>query len=280
MACSKGPKRIIGREGRVAQLETLEVRSVFDEEGRFNPSFFEGSERMMDADTIILSIGQASDFSWINEEDGIGVTANGLIEVDPETLETTAPGIFAGGDVAFGPRIIVEAVADGQKTARSIEKYLQREIRVQKTWKSEAIDHQMRDDFDMTPRQKPPVIDIGRRTGIGEVENIYSEEQALKEGVRCYKCDTNTIFSSTKCILCGGCADVCPESCFRLIDIQQLRTDERVERLIRARYGSDRPAGSAIIKDDERCTRCGLCAKRCPTGAITMERFHEEEVLG
>lgn len=280
LACSKGPKRIIGREGRVAQLETLEVRSVFDEEGRFNPSFFEGSERMMDADTIILSIGQASDFSWINEEDGIGVTANGLIEVDPETLETTAPGIFAGGDVAFGPRIIVEAVADGQKTARSIEKYLQREIRVQKTWKSEAIDHQMRDDFDMTPRQKPPMIDIGRRTGIGEVENIYSEEQALKEGVRCYKCDTNTIFSSTKCILCGGCADVCPESCFRLIDIQQLRTDERVERLIRARYGSDRPAGSAIIKDDERCTRCGLCAKRCPTGAITMERFHEEEVLG
>ncbi len=277
--CAKGPKRILGEGGKATKLETLNVRSVFDEEGRFNPSFYEGSEQEIEADTIILSIGQASDFSWIMEEDGIAVTPGGLLQVDPETLATTAPGIYAGGDVAFGPRIIIDAVADGQKAARSIEKYLQKEIRIRTQWESAEIDHRMPDDFDLTPRQKPPVMDIGRRTGIGEVESLYSEEQALKEGLRCYKCNINTIFSSTKCILCGGCVDVCPESCFRLIDIGQIRLDERLKKVIRARYGADQPVGSAIIKDEERCIRCGLCAGRCPTNAITMELFYEEDVL-
>jgi ferredoxin len=233
----------------------------------------------MEADTIILSIGQASDCSWISDEDGIEVTPSGLIQVDPETLATTATGIFAGGDVAFGPRIIIEAVADGQKVARSIEQYLQKEIRIRTQWKSKKVDHRMKDNFDLIPRQKPPVIDIGRRTGIGEVEGLYKEEQALIESQRCYRCDTNTIFSSTKCILCGGCVDVCPESCYRLIDIQQIHLNESLKRIIKGRYGTDQPVGSAIIKDEERCMRCGLCAKRCPTGAIAMERFYEEDVI-
>ncbi len=278
MACSNGPKRIIGKDGRATGLETLKVRSVFDEQGRFNPSFFEGSEQVIEGDTIILAIGQASDFSWLREEDGIEVTSRGLLKVDPETLATKAPGVYAGGDVAFGPRIIIEAVADGQKAARSIEKYLRKEIRIERRWRSGEIDHRMPENFDRIPRQKPPVIDIQRRTGISEVENLYSEDQARWESRRCYRCNVNTIFSSTKCILCGGCADVCPESCYRLIDLEQIHQDERIRGVILSRYGNDHPTGSAIIKDEERCIRCGLCAKRCPTGAITMERFEEEEI--
>ena len=278
LACSRGPKRIVGRDGRVAGLETLSVRSVFDEQGRFNPSFRQGSEEVIEGDTVILAIGQTSDLSWINEEDGIQVTSRGLIRVEPETLATSAPGVYAGGDVAFGPRIIIEAVADGQRAARAIGRYLQQEIRLRRYWRSTEIVHRLPDDFDRIPRQKPPVIDIERRTGIGEVETPYAEEQARMESRRCYRCNVNTIFSSTKCILCGGCVDVCPESCYRLIDVRQIRADETIRKLIRNRYGTDQPVGSAIIKDDARCTRCGLCAKRCPTGAITMERFEEEEV--
>lgn len=279
LICSRGPKQINGKDGRVTGLETVRVQTVIDEQGRPGLSVTEGSEESIAADTVIMAVGQDADLFWIKEEDEIEVTPDKLVQVDLQTLATTTPGTFAGGDVAFGPRTIVEAVADGQKAARSIEAYLQTEIRIRTQWNSKEIDHRVTDDFDLIPRQKPPMIDVGRRTGIGEVETLYSEEQALKESRRCYKCDINTIFSSTKCILCGGCVDVCPESCFRLIDIQQIRVDEKLKGVIQARYGTAQPEGSAIIKDEERCMRCGLCAKRCPTGAISMERFCEEEIL-
>ncbi|MEE8399181.1 MAG: 4Fe-4S binding protein, partial [Desulfobacterales bacterium] len=242
-------------------------------------SVTEGSEETIEADTIILAVGQEAALSWNKEEDRIATTQRGLIEVDAKTLATTAPGIFAGGDVAFGPRTIVEAVADGQKVARAIEQYLQKEIRIRTIWKSTEINHRMDDDFDLIPRQKPPVIDIDRRSGISEVELLYSREQALKESRRCYRCDINTIFSSTKCVLCGACVDVCPEGCIRLIDIHQIRQNEELEEILQDCNGTDQELSSAIIKDEERCIRCGLCARRCPTGAIMMERFHEEDVL-
>lgn len=278
LQCSLGPKRVLGREGRVAGLELLRVRSLRDERGRFHPSFHEGSEVILDADTVIYAIGQAPDLSWINEEDGIEVTARGLVRVDRETLATSAAGVYAGGDVAFGPRLIIEAVADGQRAARSIGKYLQEDTRVRTVWRSTEIRHRMADDFDATPRQKPPMIDVDRRTGISEVEGCYDERRARTEGSRCYRCNVNTIISSTKCILCGGCADVCPESCYRLVDVAQIRGDDRILQILQARFGADRTVGSAIIKDEKRCTRCGLCAKRCPTHAITMELFEEREV--
>jgi ferredoxin len=278
LRCALGPTQVLGREGKVTGLETLRVRSVLDEKGRFNPSFFEGSEETLPADTVIYAIGQAPDLSWINEEDGIEVTARGLVRVDRESLATSAAGVYAGGDVAFGPRLIIEAVADGQRAARSIGKYLQEDTRVRTVWRSTEIRHRMADDFDATPRQKPPMIDVDRRTGISEVEGCYDERRARTEGSRCYRCNVNTIISSTKCILCGGCADVCPESCYRLVDVAQIRGDDRILQIIRARFGADRPVGSAIIKDEKRCTRCGLCAKRCPTRAITMELFEEREV--
>lgn len=275
--CSLGPKTILGRDGKVAGLEMLRVRSLRDEQGRFTPSFHEGSEVALDADTVIYAIGQAPDLSWINEEDGIEVTAQGLVRVERESLATSAAGVYAGGDVAFGPRLIIEAVADGQRAARSIGEYLREEPRMRAVWRSTEIRHRMADDFDRTPRQKPPVIDVDRRTGISEVEGCYDERRARTEGSRCYRCNVNTIVSSTRCILCGGCADVCPESCYRLVDVAQIRGDDRILQILQARFGPGRPVGSAIIKDETRCTRCGLCEKRCPTHAIAMELFEEGE---
>jgi formate dehydrogenase beta subunit len=127
-----------------------------------------------------------------------------------------------------------------------------------------------------------PVLPTNRRIGIAEVELGFDEAQGRAEGLRCLNCQVNTIFDGSKCILCGGCIDICPEHCLRLVDLVQVRGDERYESLIEKRYdrtAEDFPAGqaSAIIKDEDKCIRCGLCAQRCPTHAITTEALEQQE---
>jgi NAD-dependent dihydropyrimidine dehydrogenase PreA subunit len=127
-----------------------------------------------------------------------------------------------------------------------------------------------------------PVLAANRRIGIAEVELGFDEEQGRAEGLRCLNCQVNTIFDGSKCILCAGCVDVCPENCLRLVDLVQVSGDERYDALIQHRYGV--PAAElkmgragAIIKNEEKCIRCGLCAERCPTQAITMEALEQQE---
>ena len=117
-----GPKRLVGETGTVTGIEFLQVSRVFDETGRFSPQFIEGSETIFPTDTVIISIGQTGDFSFLRPEDKIE-TRGGRIVIDPDTLATTAPGIWAGGDAAFGPRIAINAIADGKKGARSIDEH-------------------------------------------------------------------------------------------------------------------------------------------------------------
>ncbi len=115
---SKGPKRILVENNRVVGLETIDVKSVFDSEGRFNPTFIEGSESTISSDSVILAVGQAADTSWLDGYPEIEVTPRGTIKIDDETLATTKPGVFAGGDVAFGPRIVIEAIGNGTKASK------------------------------------------------------------------------------------------------------------------------------------------------------------------
>jgi NADPH-dependent glutamate synthase beta subunit-like oxidoreductase/NAD-dependent dihydropyrimidine dehydrogenase PreA subunit len=273
-----GPKRVVGKDGKVTGIELIRCSRVFDENRRFNPHFIEGSEETVNCDTVVLAIGQAADLAWIRSEDNLKVTPRGTLQTDPETLATSRPDVFAGGDVAFGPRIIITAVAEGQRAARSIAKYLTgrlpepaRKARIT-AFPSES--YRMPADYEKLPRLLPPTLPLDRRIGIAEVERVYPEPRAVVQGLRCLKCHVSPIFDGDKCILCGGCADVCPENCLRLVDVLAVRGDEKLQAALIARYGRLPEAGeqAGIIKDETRCIRCGLCAVRCPTGAITMEK--------
>ena len=273
-----GPKKIVGEDGKVTGIQLIKCNRVFDENRRFSPTFLDGSEEIVDCDSVVLAIGQAADLSWIRPEDGLKLTPRGTLQTDPETMATSRPDVFAGGDVAFGPRMIITAVAEGQRAAHSIAKVLTgrlpeppRNVRVT-IYDTDC--YRMKADYEKLERHSPPVLPLDRRIGIAEVEKAYPQPAAIEQAIRCLKCHIGPVFDGDKCILCGGCSDVCPENCLRLVDVTDLRAGGELQAAFAARYGRlpERGEHGAIIKDETRCIRCGLCAVRCPTGAVTMER--------
>jgi NADPH-dependent glutamate synthase beta subunit-like oxidoreductase len=271
-----GPKAILGKDGRVVGLETLDVASLFDASGRFNPTFAPGTERRLEAETIILAVGQQPDTSCLAADPEIEITPRGLVAVDRRTLATKMPGVYCGGDLAFGPRIVIEAEADGKRAALAIHESLgggtvpRGHARFRPIELNRAGDH-----YDRIPRQAVPALPVSRRTGFREVEEGYSEAQARLEASRCLQCHVETIFDSDRCILCSGCVEICPEACLTLVPASQLRSYPEIDALGEA-LGAGAEMG-AIVKDEARCIRCGLCAERCPTRAITMEALEIDE---
>ena len=296
---SLGPKRFIAKNGKVAGLETIRCASVFDAQHHFNPTFEPGTEAVIPCDTAILAIGQTSDLSFLTPADGVETTRQGTIKVDPETFMTTAPGIFSAGDIAFGPRSVIDVVADGKKTAEQIDRYLRggewkprpKYVQITILDHHQMITDQMHTAFDEYSRLPVPVLPVDRRTGFTEVEVGYTEEQARREASRCLQCWINTIFDGneaegTECILCGGCVDVCPENCLDLVPLSQLRVNPETKSRLTAEApfhagtlqhleAVDLPGteGSVMVKDETICIRCGLCAERCPAHTITMEAY-------
>jgi NADPH-dependent glutamate synthase beta subunit-like oxidoreductase len=288
-----GPKRVLGRDGRVIGLECLKTKYVFDSNRRFNPAFYENSETVFDCDTVILAIGQAPNLEFIQPEDGVQISPRGLVQVNRDTLMTSAPGIFAGGDCAFGPRLIIDSVGDGKRSAVGIDEYLRGHKHPEPQLQIEVLDRwQMAADYMNAQRQAIPMLPLDRRTGMTEVELPYNEQEAMAEAQRCLKCYINTILEGsetdgTDCILCGGCVDVCPENCLELIPLDRIDFDSmaldaianerdayefELEGIQPEELGSI--TGTAMVKDETRCIRCGLCALRCPANTITMEAYH------
>ncbi len=279
-----GPRRIVGANGVVTGVEFLRVSRVFDDSGRFDPQFVAGSEHVIEADSVIVAIGQTGEFSFLQPEDGVA-TRGGRIVIDPDTLATTSAGIFAGGDAAFGPRIAINAVADGKLASKSINEFLRGVPRPDEEEAVEVVIEPRWDrtyDFEAIPRQKPVARPLDRRIGIAEVEECFTERAARREGSRCLRCWTNTIFdqqpeAGTECILCGGCQDICPEECIEIVPSWRVTRLPLEARELAPVLVGDRWAGSVMLKNEEVCIRCGLCAARCPTGTITMRSFQRKE---
>jgi len=266
-----GPKEFLFREEQgqkvVAGVRFRRVLSVFDANRRFAPVYDDADTVDVEADTVLLSVGQMADLSFLGDVS--------RLQVDPETCETGTPGVFAAGDVAYGARLMIDAIASGKKAARGVYRFLTgREIRQHETQLHVEIEEYRRESgYEGRKRAHIPVATTRERLADPKrlVETGYTEVQAAGEAGRCLDCGVNTIFDGEKCILCGGCVDVCPTLCLKLVALEQLAPSPDIDALL-ANHAFG-PGDSAILKDEDRCIRCALCAERCPTHAITMERF-------
>ena len=281
---SLGPKEILrDSEGKVTGVVFQKVLRVYDENKQFAPEFNPSELTTIECDIVLLSVGQAADLSFIDpERHGVEVSERGIPKVDPETLAGTSPGVFFTGDVAHGPGLMITAIASGKRAARSVYEYITGKKLDQKVLELhfDLPDYRREKGYERIARVEVPTADAESRIRGHDitVETGYAESMALTEASRCLDCGVNTIFDSEKCVLCGGCADVCPTLCLRLVSLENLEEDENLRSVVQeiSRREPGSPV-SAIIKDEERCIRCACCAHRCPTGAITMERFCFQE---
>jgi formate dehydrogenase (NADP+) beta subunit len=258
----KGPHRFVGDSGRVTGLETIDVKSVFDDEGRFNPTFLPGTEAVLAADTVILAVGQTADLDLLAGADL--EQARGTIRVDPATMRTSHPRIWAGGDVAHGPRNLIDAIADGQRAAASIHNPASGETPAQGVrieLGRRAGFRRLSTGYDAIARQPVPATPSDRRVGFAEVEVGYDARDAWLESLRCLRCFDNVMLDPGLCILCGLCVDVCPPNCITIA-----RADV---------VGLGSESQSVLLLDEDTCIRCGLCVNRCPPGALSMVHARE-----
>ncbi len=281
---SLGPTEIlIDDTGAVIGVRFIRCLSVFDENKKFAPKFDEKQIINIEAGTVILSIGQATDLSFIDSDD-VTLNERKQLKLDPSSTQTEAEGVFAAGDVALGPGLMIDAIANGKEAARKIYTYRTgKQVPILTVVEhSEIQDYKRESDYEQLPRVGVPALSPEERKQSmnSVVEKGFTTDQSVCQAARCFNCNVNTIFNSERCILCGGCADVCPESCLKLIPVDSINGNPELEKLILARYKEiPHDTVGAIIKDETICIRWGLCAERCPVDAITMEKFTFREVF-
>ncbi|MDH4118943.1 MAG: FAD-dependent oxidoreductase [Acidimicrobiia bacterium] len=252
----RGPASIRVADGRVSGIETIGVRSVFDSEGRFAPDFDTDDRETFEADTVILAIGQAIDLDALGDS-GPEIGPRRTIQIDWETGATSVDGIWSGGDAAKGPRTLIDAIADGRRSAAAIHESFGGDHADQAPGRMVQLSqfHRLDDVYDRWQRVEIPTLETGRRMGLAEVELGFTPEQARCEAARCLRCFANILLDVQRCVLCALCADVCPLDLISLVPSEEAGSPE---------------GGTALLLDETKCIRCALCIERCPTDALSM----------
>jgi ferredoxin len=277
-------------EGRVTGLKVQEIYSLFDYTGRFAPKMVPNAQYVIPCDTLALAIGQAMDMSLLNGWDKRSALAldRGIIKTERGTGRTSVKGIYAGGDAAFGPALFITAIRHGQEAARAIDSDLQGTRPYQEFVGEFTELSPMRDKTYLRtrwalPTMQPPKIRIHNEN---MVENNYTDEEAHLQSNRCLQCHVSPVFDGKLCIKCNGCVDVCPCNCLKQVPLTKLNLDigqGDLRKAVDNMYGVDSYSmeeedlakmGTAMLKDEDLCIRCGLCAEKCPTQAVTMDAMN------
>ena len=283
------PKEFVHEEGKLVGMRFDKVDVVYDSAGKRNlvPT---GEEIFFAADEVLIAIGQDNAFPLIERDLGIEFGKWDMPQVDKRTFQSSNPKVFFGGDAAFGPENIITAVAHGHQAAVSIDLFLSGKsthkrpapgvnLISQKMGVHEwSYDNLVTVDL----REKVPHVDkvIALKDRKVEVELGFDINAAYREAERCLNCDVQTVFDGAKCIECDGCTDICPTDCINFIDNAD---EDALRRTLRAPandttqdlYVSEALVQTqrVMVKDENVCLHCGLCAERCPTGAWDMQRF-------
>jgi NADPH-dependent glutamate synthase beta subunit-like oxidoreductase len=282
------PKEFVIEDGKLVGM-TFEVMEYnVDENGRIDRGKVVGEETFP-CDDVILAIGQDNAFPWIERDLGIEFDKWDCPVVDEQTMMCSRDGVFFGGDSAFGPKNIIWAVAHGHEAAISIHKYCQGEDLRDRlptgvnlsSQKMGMHEWSYSNDYDPSERRLMPHVELKERfkkLDI-EVELGFTAEQAAMEVERCLNCDIQTVFFSKLCIECDACIDICPVNCLTITrngeeDELRTRLSAPAENLEQALYVSAElpQTGRVMVKDEDLCVHCGLCAERCPTGAWDMQK--------
>jgi NADPH-dependent glutamate synthase beta subunit-like oxidoreductase len=283
------PKAFTHEGGRLTGVVFEKVAPQKDEKGRRQLVPTGEPDTHVPCDDVLVAIGQENSFTWIERDIGLEFDRWGLPKLDPKTHQSTIPNVFFGGDAAFGPKNIIWAVAHGHEAAVSIDLFCRGEDVADRPPPDTSLISQKMgihewsydNDVSIDLRFKVPMREpeVALKSISTEVELGFSLETAFREAERCLNCDVQTVFAPKLCIECDACADICPVDCITFTEDgeeAELRTRLRApaQNMDQDLYiGPGLKTGRVMVKDEDVCLHCGMCAERCPTGAWDMQKF-------
>ena len=283
------PKAFTHEDGRLTGVTFEKVAAQVGADGRRQLKATGEPDVHVPCDDVLVAIGQENAFPWMERDIGLEFDRWGMPKVDPVTMQSSLPHVFFGGDAAFGPKNIIWAVAHGHDAAISIDRFCQGASLSERpppqfnlvSQKMGIHEWSYDNDISLAERRKVPLRDpaIALKDIKAEVELGFDLELAYAETQRCLNCDVETVFARDLCIECDACVDICPTDCITFTvngPEEELRTRLQAPsvNLTQDLYLSDvLKTGRVMVKDEDVCLHCGLCAERCPTGAWDMQKF-------